>query len=99
MGMEIQVNSLEEMCDLMCDNKLPNPKKEKEQYWIFTFGQGQRYSGYYVKVKGTFWGARKKMSDAYGENWSIQYSEEEWKDLKNDPERFWEMEKQLVVIE
>ena len=23
MGLEIQINSLEEMCDLMCDNKLP----------------------------------------------------------------------------
>ena len=27
MGKEIQVNSLEEMCDLMCDNKLPDNTK------------------------------------------------------------------------
>ena len=27
MGIEIQVNSLEEMCDLMCDNKLPDNTK------------------------------------------------------------------------
>jgi hypothetical protein len=27
MGLEVQVNSLEEMCDLMCDNKLPAIKR------------------------------------------------------------------------
>lgn len=35
MGKTIEVNSLEEMCDLMCDNKIP----EEEQTWIFTFGK------------------------------------------------------------
>lgn len=31
MGLEIQVSSLEEMCDLMCDNKLPNRKKDRKR--------------------------------------------------------------------
>lgn len=31
MGMEIVVNSLEEMCDLMCDNKLPSEKNTLRQ--------------------------------------------------------------------
>ena len=29
MGMEITINSLEEMCDLMCDNKIPEQKPVK----------------------------------------------------------------------
>ena len=29
MGMEIEVNSLEEMCDLMCDNKIPEKRKRE----------------------------------------------------------------------
>jgi hypothetical protein len=35
MGIEIQVNSLEDMCALMCDNRIPKqkpkPKPEKDQ--------------------------------------------------------------------
>ena len=31
MGMEIEVNSLEEMCDLMCSNKLPKKKNNKKE--------------------------------------------------------------------
>lgn len=33
MGMEIEVNSLEDMCALMCDNRIPKqkPKPEKDQ--------------------------------------------------------------------
>lgn len=99
MGMEIQVNSLEEMCDLMCDNKLPNRKKEKENYWCFTFGYGQEYAGHYVKVKGTYGEARQKMFDKYGDKWCFQYSEDEWSEMENDPNRYWEMEKLLEVIE
>ena len=32
MGMEFQVSSLEEMCDLMCDNIIPKRKHDKEKY-------------------------------------------------------------------
>lgn len=99
MGMEIQANSLEEMCDLMCDNKLPKPKKSKEKYWIFTFGSGQQYAGRYVKVKGTFSSAREKMVERFGTNWGFQYSEKEWEKMKNDPNRSWDMETELGVIE
>lgn len=31
MGMEIEVSSLEEMCDLMCSNKLPKKKSNKKE--------------------------------------------------------------------
>ena len=30
MGIEIEVNTLEEMCDLMCNNKLPKQKENVE---------------------------------------------------------------------
>lgn len=55
MGITVQVDSLEDMCDMMCDNNLP---KEKEKYYVFTFGVGQKHGGYYVKIKGTYEGAR-----------------------------------------
>lgn len=29
MGLEIEVNSMEEMCDLMCNNQLPTKKRKK----------------------------------------------------------------------
>lgn len=31
MGIEINVDSLEDMCALMCDNRLPKKKKKKEK--------------------------------------------------------------------
>ena len=31
MGIEIEINSLEEMCMLMCNNQIPEPKKEPEK--------------------------------------------------------------------
>ena len=30
MGIEIQVDTLEDMCELMCDNKIPRREKRKE---------------------------------------------------------------------
>lgn len=95
MGMECEVNSLEDMCDLMCDNKIPTPKRE---WWIFTFGWGMPHGGKYVKIKGTYGEARQKMCDKYGTQWAFQYSEKEWEDMKNDPKRFWDMEVELEVI-
>ena len=74
MGMITKVNSLEEMCD----NKLPTP--EKEEWWIFTFGWGQRYQNKYVKIWGTYESAREKMFERYGKAWAFQYSEKEWED-------------------
>ena len=75
MGLEVTVNSMEEMCDLMCDNVVPKPKKE---YWIFTFGCGHKYGGKYVRIAGDYNEARNKMVQKYGTEWAFQYSEEEW---------------------
>lgn len=69
------------------------------EYWIFTFGSGQQHAGYYVKIRGTFDEARKKMFEKYGKDWGFQYSEEQWEKLKNNPNRWWPMEKELEVIE
>lgn len=99
MGVTVEISTLEEMCDMMCDNRLPTPKKPKEQWWIFTFGSGQAYPGKYVKIKGTFASARQKMCDKYGTGWAFQYSAEEWEEMKKDPARFWPMEEELEVIE
>lgn len=101
MGIEIQVNSLEEMCDLMCDNKLPTPKRKA---WIFTFGCGREIyggnAGKAVKVYAkTYAEARNKMMKKYGTKWAFQYSEKEWEKMKNDPERYWDMEEIVEVIE
>lgn len=50
MGKTVYIHSIEEMCDLMCDNKIP----EGEQTWIFTFGSGQQHAGHYVKIDGIY---------------------------------------------
>ena len=102
MGMEFEVSSLEEMCDLMCDNKIPKPKKKEPQYWIFTFGYGQKHEGYYVKVKGTYGEARKKMVEEYGNKWGFQYSEVEWNKYekqKKEGTLGYPLEKYLKTIE
>lgn len=95
MGMEVTVGSLDELCDLMCNNKVP---REKKCWYIFTFGCDQPNAGKYVKVFGTYGGARKKMHDKYGDKWAFQYSEEEWNGYLNDPDRTWDMETELEVI-
>ena len=81
MGIEIEVNSIEDMCSLMCDNVIP------EQTWYFTFGCGQENAGKYVKIKGTYESARQKMFDRFGDKWAFQYSENEWKNNKYASEK------------
>lgn len=94
MGETFIVNSMEEMCDMMCDNQVP---KEKPKWWYMTFGCGQKYAGYYVKIYGTYNQARKKMFDKYGKEWSFQYSEKEWEIwVKQCPPDI--LEKELEVI-
>ena len=90
MGLEIQVNSLEDMCDLMCNNYIR--AKDEEEKWIFTFGSGQRYQGHYVVMTGTYYEAREKMVEKYGDKWGFQYSEQEWEEMENDPNRWWPLE-------
>ena len=84
MGLTFEMDSgdLEGLCSLMCDNEIPKPKKKKpaEEWWIFTFGVGHPHEGHYVKIWGTFGSARQKMFEKYGDQWSFQYSEQEWID-------------------
>lgn len=75
--MEIFVDNMEDLCGMMCDNIVP---KEKEQWWIFTFGGGQKHEGYYCRVYGTFHSARQKMIDRHGKEWAFQYTLKEWND-------------------
>ena len=78
MGETFKVNSLEEMCDMMCDNVVP---KEKKKWYYFTFGCGQKHAGHYVKIFGTFDSTRKKMFEKYGRAWGFQYAEEDWEEF------------------
>lgn len=80
-------------------NGIECPTLPCEEYWIFTFGNGQKHAGKYVKIRGTFNQARKKMINKYGKEWCFQYSEKEWKDMEEDPKRCWLMETELEVIE
>lgn len=91
-------NELEECGAFEC-NGIDCPELPCEQYWVFTFGSGQKYAGRYVKIKGTFNAARQKMIDKYGTNWGFQYSEEEWREWETSPTRAWPMETELEVIE
>lgn len=74
-----KVGSLEEMCDMMCDNVVP---EQRPEWWIFTFGCGQEHEGKYVRIHGTFEEARRKMFREYGDRWAFQYSQEEWDEWK-----------------
>ncbi len=56
---------------------------EKKQWWTFTFGYGQQHEGMYVRIYGTFDSTRKIMFEIYGQDWSFQYNEADWKDWEN----------------
>ncbi len=71
----------------------------REEWYYFTFGYDQPHQGYYVKIKGDYGTARQKMCEKYGIKWAFQYSEEEWKEIEADPQRWWPMEKELEMIE
>ena len=96
MGATLEISSLEEMCDLMCDNKMP---KEKERWYVFTFCHGRKNGGHYVKFFGTYGGARQQMIDKYGTDWAFQYTLDDWERWRSDPERGWMMETELEVTE
>lgn len=72
---------------------------DDRQFWIFTFGVGQKYEGRYVKIFGTFSEARNKMVDKYGLTWAFQYSEEEWNDWLARKPFYIPAEKLLEIIE
>ena len=64
-------------------------------YYIFTFGSGHEYAGKCVRIEGDAETSRQKMFERYGSKWAFQYSAEEWERMKNDPNRFWEMEEEI----
>lgn len=66
-------------------DKHTSGKEKEKQYWIFTFGCGQKGAGTAVKIAGTYGEAREKMCNKYGNKWAFQYSEEEWNEYQNDP--------------
>lgn len=51
---------------------------DKEKWYYFTFGAGQKNAGHYVKFFGTYFDARDQMIEKYGYKWAFQYSQEEW---------------------
>ena len=64
--------------------------------WIFTFGCGQKNAGKYVQIDGTYDEARSEMIERFGHSWAFQYSLEEWKEMENDPNRYWPLERPLT---
>lgn len=77
----------------------PYKKEEKGEWWIITFGAGQEHEGKCVKIKGSYGEARAKMVDKYGIRFAFQYSEAEWEKEWNDPDRLFQMEDIIDVIE
>lgn len=88
-----------EECGAFECNGIECPNLPCEEYWFFTFGSGQEHEGKYVKIRGTWAYAREEMYRRYANRWAFQYSEKEWKDMENDPERYWSMETELEVVE
>lgn len=47
--------------------------------WIFTFGSGQEYEGFYARVRAfSYSEAREKMVQHFGDEWAFQYSLADW---------------------
>ena len=63
-------------------------KKEKKANWYFTFGSGQPHAGCYIKFFGICEETRKRMFDAFGKVWSIQYSEKQWNNPSPNSSKF-----------
>ncbi len=52
-------------------------KAEQPKEWIFTFGSGQAHPNGFVRIHGTFTGAREEMFRRHGPAWCMQYESEE----------------------
>lgn len=72
---------------------------DKEQWWVFTFGCGQKHEGKYVKIYGTHEDARNKMFDKYGSEWAFQYSMEQWNNWLESKPEYLVTETELEVID
>ena len=49
-----------------------------QENYYFTFGCGQPHFGKYKKFRGTVDSTRQRMVLAFGQVWSMQYTEEEF---------------------
>lgn len=92
------------------DNKLPSGIEIKchsckkinttDEVWIFTFGQSREVYGeranHFVRIAGTYSEARAEMVNRYGDRWAFQYSEREWRQMQEAPDRYWPMETEFV---
>ncbi len=56
MGMEVQINSLEDMCSLMCDNTIPDHRD-----YVYCLRCGRRLISQEAKQKGYGKTCEKKM--------------------------------------
>lgn len=73
--------------------------KEHDEWWIFTFlNDGSEKAGKCIKIRGTYGEARNKMVSRYGTYFGFQYSEKEWAEKWNDPNRDYQMEDILEII-
>lgn len=57
---------------------------EPRRWWVFTFGCGHRNRGHYVRIYGTFEGARAEMVRRYGREWAFQYTQEQWDEAEEN---------------
>lgn len=62
----------------MTNSKMLKGDYKMDNYY-FTFGMGQTYQGFYVKIIAESWEkARTLMCEHHGHKWSFQYDEDEW---------------------
>jgi hypothetical protein len=51
------------------------PTEPEKEYWIFTFGAGERLD-FYVRIEGSYASARAEMLQRHGQKWALQYRDE-----------------------
>ena len=66
--------------------------------YIFTFGSGQELEGKAIAIHGSCAESRSEMIKRHGNKWAFQYSLKEWREIENDPKRYWPMEEIVVEI-
>lgn len=70
---------------------------DKEKWYYFTFGSGQKYEGHYVKIYGTYLSARDEMIRRYGYKWGFQYPQEWWEQRERNKDKLpYKLETELV---
>ena len=84
MGIEIEINNLEDMCDLMCYNKLPRKKVNKVGEWIP------------VTEKLPNDGEEVLFCDLFGDV-MLGYHPKDWKRTHFAERGSWELQKNVVA--